>query len=149
MNLAGQIFSLGLVLCGSVCSAQAIKSVDDYKAEAEAAVSSIDVVDAKKMIGDDSVVFIDVREGDELDRLGEIKGSVHVPRGVLEFYIDPKSSMHMDVFSSDKQLVFYCATGGRSLLAAKVAKDMGVRDPLYLEGGYKAWKEGTERQTNK
>ena len=146
MRLVGAIFSLGLLLFGSVCPAQVIKSVDDYKAEAKAAVSSINITDAKKLVGDDAFVFIDVREGDELDRLGKIEGSVHVSRGVLEFYIDPGSSMHMDVFSSDKQLVFYCATGGRSLLAAKVAKDMGMRNPLYLEGGYKAWKEGVETQ---
>jgi len=149
MRLAGTILSLGLLLSGSVCLGQEIKSVDDYKAEARAAVSSISVIDAQKLVGDDAFVFIDVREGDEVDQLGKIEGSVHVSRGVLEFYIDPESSMHMDVFGSDKQLVFYCATGGRSLLAAKVAKDMGMRNPLYLEGGYNAWKEGTETQIKK
>lgn len=144
MKIAGYILSLGLVLAGSTCFAQVVKSVDDYKAEAEAVVSAISVTDARQLSGDESVVFVDVREKDEIDRLGKIENSVHVPRGVLEFYVDPKSSMHMDIFSSGKRIVFYCATGGRSLLAAKVAKDMGVHDSLYLSGGFKAWLEEAE-----
>ena len=70
---------------------------------------------------------------------GEIEGSVHLPRGVLEFYIDPASAMHMNLFSSDKTIIFYCETGGRSLLAAKLAKDMGVINPVYMDGGFSAW----------
>lgn len=141
MSVPKPILVLALVLVGSVSFAQGIKSVDDFKAEAAAAVHAISVQDSKQLLGDDSVVFVDVREGDEIARLGKIEGAVHVPRGVLEFYIDPKSSMHMDIFSSGKKIVFYCATGGRSLLAAKVAKDMGVKDPVYLEGGFMAWSE--------
>ncbi len=133
-----------LFFIGSACQAQVVKSVDDYKAEAEAAVDHISVDEAKDLIGSDSVVFVDVREADEIARLGKIEDAVHVPRGVLEFYIDRKSSMHMDIFSSGKKIVFYCATGGRSLLAAKVSKDMGVTDPVYLEGGYKAWVESSD-----
>lgn len=139
MKVTAHIFSLGLLLAGVTCEAQTFKSLDDYKAEAAAAVSAISVVDAQRLFDDDSVVFVDVREQDEIDRLGKIEESVHVPRGVLEFYIDPESSMHMGLFSSGKRIVFYCATGGRSLLAAKVAKDMGVREPLYLTGGFNAW----------
>ncbi len=47
----------------------------------------------------------------------------------------------MNIFSSGKKLIFYCETGGRSLLAAKLARDMGVSDPVYLEGGFTAWVE--------
>lgn len=118
-----------------------VKGVDDYKAEAVAAVIASDVPSSKELVGDDSVIFVDVREGEELARHGKIAGAVHVPRGVLEFYIDPKSSLHMDIFSSGKKLIFYCETGGRSLLAAKLARDMGVSDPVYLEGGFTAWVE--------
>lgn len=141
MNSNTYLLAAILFFLGSVCQAQAFKSVQDYKAEAEAAVDVISVDDARALIGGDSVVFVDVREADEIAGLGKIEVAVHVPRGVLEFYIDPKSSMHMGEFSSGKKVVFYCATGGRSLLAAKVAKDMGVADPVYLEGGYKAWAE--------
>ena len=141
MNSYKYFLATMLFFLGGACQAQGFKSVADYKAEAEAVVSAIDVDTAYNLIRNESVVFVDVREGDEVDRLGEIEGSVHVPRGVLEFYIDRASTMHMDIFSSGKRVIFYCATGGRSLLAAKVAKDMGVADPVYLEGGYSAWAE--------
>jgi len=94
-----------------------------------------------ELVSDDSVIFVDVLEGEEIARLGKIEGAVHVPRGVLEFYIDPYSSLHMELFSSGKKLIFYCETGGRSSLAAKLALDMGVPDAVHLEGGFKAWVE--------
>jgi len=50
----------------------------------------------------------------------------------------------MDIFSSGKQIIFYCETGGRSLLAAKLASDMGVPDPVYLDGGFRAWAEAND-----
>lgn len=120
---------------------QTVMTVNDYKAEALAAVNAVSAQDWQRLMRDDGVLFIDVREGDELAEHGVIDSAVHVPRGVLEFYIDPTSAMHMDEFSSGKRLVFYCETGGRSLLAAKLAKDMGVSDPVYLEGGFTAWQE--------
>jgi len=129
------------VLSGCTEPDQTVKGVDDYKAEAVAVVVAYDVPNSMELVGDDSVVFVDVREGDELAEHGKIQGAVHVPRGVLEFYIDPKSSYHMDIFSSGKKLIFYCETGGRSLLAAKLALDMGVEDAVYLDGGFKAWAE--------
>ena len=125
------------------CSDQdpTLKGVDEYKAEALAAVVSYDVRNAIELVDDDPVIFVDVREAEEIAKNGRIKCAVHVPRGFLEYYIDSKSSKHTDIFSSGKKAIFYCATGGRSLLAAKLAKDMGVPDPVYLEGGFKAWLE--------
>jgi len=117
------------------------KSVDDYKAAALAVAGSTDVATAMKIIGDDDVVFVDVREAAEISRNGKITGAVHIPRGVLEFQIDPASSMHNDVFSSGKKIIFYCASGGRSMLAAGVAAEMGLSEPVYLEGGFKAWEK--------
>jgi len=129
------------VLLGCAEQGQSVKSVGDYKAEAAAVVVAYDVQNSKEFVGDDSVIFVDVREGEEIARHGKIEGAVHVPRGVLEFYIDPNSSMHMDIFSSGKKLIFYCQSGGRSVLAAKLALDMGVADAVHLEGGFKAWVE--------
>ena len=129
------------VLLGCTEEDRTVKGVDDYKAEAAAAVVAYDVPMSMELVGDDSVIFVDVREGEEIARLGKIEGAVHVPRGVLEFYIDPKSSLHMDIFSSGKKMIFYCETGGRSLLAAKLAMDMGVTDAVHLAGGFKAWVE--------
>ena len=123
--------------CGQNNSA--VKSVEDYKAAAHSVVKSIRVEDAIALKGD--VIMVDVREEEELDRSGVIPGAVHVPRGVLEFYIDPASAMHLEIFTSDRRMVFLCETGGRSLLATKVAIDMGVKNPLLLAGGFKAWAE--------
>ena len=133
-----------IAVCGSVACTeqnQTPKSVDDYKAEATTLVKSYDVERALNLVDNAAVVFVDVREGNEISEKGTITNAVHIPRGVLEFYIDPKSSMHDEIFSSGKQIVFYCATGGRSLLAAKLASDMGVINPVYLDGGFEAWSE--------
>ncbi len=127
-----------IIGCQDTRSRRAIR-LEDYKAEARAVVKAISVADVLDSKGD--LVLVDVREKEELDRYGVIPGSVHVPRGVLEFYIDPASSMHLDVFASQKRVVFLCETGGRSLLAAKVAIDMGVKNPFLLAGGFKAWTE--------
>ncbi len=129
------------VLLGCADQGRPVKGVDDYKAEAAAVVVAYDVQNSKELVGDDSVIFVDVREGEEIARSGKIEGAVHVPRGVLEFYIDPNSPLHMDIFSSGKKLIFYCQSGGRSVLAAKLALDMGVPDAVHLEGGFKAWVE--------
>lgn len=118
-----------------------VMTVNEYKAQALAAVAAVNAKDWELLVGDDSTLFIDVREGDELAEHGAIEGALHVPRGVLEFYIDPSSSLHMKEFASGKRLIFYCETGGRSLLAAKLAKDMGVADPVFLDGGFRAWQE--------
>ncbi len=125
----------------TACAAKdtSLKSVADYRAEATAVVTAIDAESSLQLINDDSVVFVDVREAGELADKGKIEGAVHIPRGVLEFYIDPASGMHNEIFSSDKKVVFYCATGGRSVLAAKLAMDMGVKNTAHLEGGFTAW----------
>ncbi len=136
-----KIVSLLLLLLTSLAFGDNAKSVADYKAEAIAAVSAISVVDAKHLLGNEDVAFVDVREGDELAEHGLIPGATHLPRGVLEFYIDPASSMHSPVFSSGKKVIFLCESGGRSLLAAKLAKDMGVTDVVYMDGGFRAWAE--------
>jgi rhodanese-related sulfurtransferase len=134
-----------LLLFGALlgCSKQepSVKSVDDYKAEAMSDVVSYETQQALDLINDESVIFVDVRESEELAKGGTIEGAIHVPRGVLEFYIDPENSMHMDVFSSGKKVVFYCQGGGRSVLATKLAKDMGIEDPVNLLGGFRAWEE--------
>lgn len=140
-----------LALCAlftAAAHAQGVKSLADYKAEAEAAVNSITVNESLLLQEDDAVVFVDIRDSAEVARTGKVKDAVHVPRGMLEFYIDPESSMHKKMFATDKTIVFYCATGGRSLLAAKLARDMGVKSPVFLEGGFRAWQKA-DAETSK
>jgi len=64
------------------------------------------------MFGDSLMAFVDLRKQNELDESGWIRGAVHAPRGLLEFYINPSSSMHKEVFSCGKQILVYCAGGG-------------------------------------
>lgn len=133
------VFIAFTVLAGCAVQDGKVKSVDDFETEALAAVTSYDVAKAQNLLGDASVIFVDVREPGELAENGKIPGSIHIPRGVLEFSIDPNHPRHNHIFSSGKTVIFYCAGGGRSVLATKLAKDMGVSDPVNLEGGFTAW----------
>ena len=117
-----------------------MKSAVDLVNEANAALDKVDVEGAKALLGRNDVVFVDVRENSEMAQ-GRIPGAVHVPRGVLEFIADPASPMHNEALATDKQLVIYCATGGRSALAGKTLKDMGAKKVTNLMGGIAAWRE--------
>jgi rhodanese-related sulfurtransferase len=117
------------------------RSVFDLVAEAEAAVACISIADGLGMAGRDDVLFVDIRDVREVAKTGRIKGARHVPRGMLEFWIDPKSPYHKEIFAEDKMFVFYCAGTWRSSLAAKSAQDMGLRNVAYMEGGIGVWAE--------
>jgi len=108
---------------------------------AEAAVTSVTVDEAVGLVDDPQVVMVDIRDPRELEREGMIAGAFHAPRGMLEFWIDPESPYHKPRFADDKIYVFYCASGWRSLLAAKLAQDMGLQ-ARSMQGGFGAWKEG-------
>ena len=118
-----------------------VKRAAELVAEANAAVGTIQVEEAKQLIGNDDVLFVDVREGGELATQGKIPGAVHAPRGLLEFYADPTSPYHKPELAAGKRLVVYCASGGRSALAAKTLKDMGVETATNLLGGFAAWQQ--------
>jgi rhodanese-related sulfurtransferase len=109
--------------------------------EANAAVAAIEAPEALQKLGDEGVVFVDLRDPRELAREGKIPGAFHCPRGMLEFWIDPESPYHKPVFAEAKSFLFYCASGWRSALAAKTAQEMGLRPVAHLRGGFTAWKE--------
>lgn len=117
------------------------RTVADMVAEADAAVDTLSIDDALAQHGQDDIVFIDLRDIREVARTGRVKGATHVPRGMLEFWIDPQSPYHKPVFDQDATYVFYCAGAWRSALAAKTAQDMGLQPVAHLEGGMKAWLE--------
>lgn len=116
------------------------KSAGEMVAEANAAIETMSIEDAKALVGGDDVVFLDVREDAEVAK-GKIPGAVHVSRGLLEFVADPNSPMHKPELSAGKHVVVYCASGGRSALAGKVLKDMGVDRVTNMLGGFNAWRE--------
>jgi rhodanese-related sulfurtransferase len=114
------------------------KGFKQMLAEANAAIETISVHDAFELVGDADSVFVDIRHSDERSANGAVDGAVHAPRGFLEFMADPESPMHKP---SGKRLVLYCASGGRSALAAKTLVVMGVANVCHIAGGFAAWKE--------
>ena len=110
-------------------------------AEANAEIETISVPDALALVGDESTLFVDVREGAEREASGGIAGSIHAPRGFLEFIADPEGPMHDEAFASGKRLVIYCGSGGRSALASQTLLRMGVENAVNLAGGFAAWNE--------
>jgi rhodanese-related sulfurtransferase len=111
--------------------------------EANAVIETMAVRDALEAVDEGDVLFVDVRETVERNESGGVAGSVHAPRGFLEFMADPESPMHKPELMSGKLLVLYCASGGRSAFAAKTLIDMGY-DPdrvCHMAGGFSAWKE--------
>ncbi len=117
-----------------------MKSVKELVAEANAKVKTVAIVEALPLLQDPNVVFVDLRDSAELHRDGRIPGAVHVNRGILEFVIDPSTPFHNPIFANGKRLVFYCAGGGRSALAAVTAQTMGLQKVAHLGGGFKAWR---------
>ena len=110
-------------------------------AEANAVIETVSVQDALALVGDPGVVFVDVRETVELQNGGTVAGALHAPRGFLEFLADPESPMHKAELSSDKRLVLFCASGGRSTFAAKTLSEMGIEKVCHIAGGFSAWKQ--------
>ena len=108
--------------------------------EAKARIKTISLEEAKTRHGQSDVVFVDLRDIRELEREGMIPGAFHCPRGMLEFWLDPESPYHKDVFSSGKEFVFYCNGAWRSALAADVAQQMGLEPVCKMDGGFSAWK---------
>jgi rhodanese-related sulfurtransferase len=122
-----------------------VKSAAELVREANAGIDRLSAEEAKELIADEDVQFVDVREAQELAAQGKIPGAVHAPRGLLEFYADPQSPYHKPELASGKRLVVYCASGARSALATKTLKDMGIGRTTNLVGGFKAWQEGGGR----
>ena len=110
-------------------------------ARAEAEVETVSAEQALGMLGTAGVTFIDLRDIRELWREGKIPGAVHVPRGMLEFWIDPESPYHKPLFTIGQRFVFYCNLGWRSALAAQVAQLMGLSSVCHIGGGFTAWCE--------
>lgn len=114
------------------------KGANDLLAEANAQIETIDVAAALAAHGDPDVVFVDVRE--QVERAnGFIAGSVHAPRGFLEFAFDPQTPMHVPELSAGKRMVLYCGSGGRSALAARTLAEMGVDNVCHVAGGFAGW----------
>jgi rhodanese-related sulfurtransferase len=109
-------------------------------ANARARIDEVETADLIAMVGDPDVVIVDIRDPRERDRTGYIPGSVHAPRGMLEFWVDPESPYFKPVFGEDKKFVFHCASGWRSALTVATLQDMGF-DAAHLKEGFSTWEE--------
>ena len=120
--------------------------------DARKEVKAISAQDAIAKQNDGNVVFVDLRDIRELQREGMIPGAFHAPRGMLEFWVDPESPYHKEIFASGKQFILYCASGWRSALATQTVQRMGLAPVMHIEGGFTAWREaggGVEKKEEK
>lgn len=107
--------------------------------KAEAEIETMSARDVIARMHDPDVVIVDLRDIRELEREGKIPGSYHMPRSMLEFWIDPDSPYHKPIFASGKQFVFHCSKGWRSALATQTAQMMGLPKVAHIGGGFEAW----------
>ena len=115
----------------------AIKSPQTLVAEALKVVKTISPEEALKLNSENKCNLIDIRDGVELQKLGAIENSFHIPRGLLEFSIHPESAyVQNNQMDLNKETVLFCAAGGRSALAAKTLKEMGFKNVSHVEGGF-------------
>ncbi|NQV59076.1 MAG: rhodanese-like domain-containing protein [Alphaproteobacteria bacterium] len=115
-------------------------------ADANALIETVSVQDLSFVLDDDETVLVDVRETVERENDGLIPGSVHAPRGLLEFQADPESPNYNVALNPEFRLILYCGTGGRSALATKTLIEMGFSNVASLAGGYAAWRAARDQQ---
>ena len=117
----------------------AIKSSQTLVSEALKEVKTITANEALKLSNDDACTLIDIREKGELDKTGRIENSHHIPRGMLEFWLDPEGPYFKSgKIDMNKEMVLFCAGGLRSALAAKSLKEMGFEKVSHIDGGFAA-----------
>ena len=114
-----------------------IKSSHTLVAEALSEIKTITPEQALKLSNENKCNLIDIREKGELDKTGRVENSHHIPRGMLEFWLDPESSYFKNgKLDMEKEIVLFCAGGLRSALAAKSLKEMGFENVSHIDGGF-------------
>ncbi|KNG92332.1 rhodanese-like domain-containing protein [Pseudaestuariivita atlantica] len=117
------------------------KSAARMVAEARARIEEVETADLIARVGDPDTVIVDIRDPRERARTGYIPGSVHAPRGMVEFWVDPESPYFKEVFGQEgKRFVFHCASGWRSALTVATLQDMGF-DAAHLREGFSTWEK--------
>ena len=120
----------------------AIKSAQQLVQEAYTEVKTINTDQALVLVKENKCNLIDIRDVRELEKEGRVENSVHIPRGMLEFWIDPNSQYFKEgKLDLNKEMVLFCAAGSRSALAAKALQDMGFEKVSHVEGGFGAIKQ--------
>ena len=106
---------------------------------AEAEIQTLTPAVALERQRDGNAVIVDLRDIREIQREGRIPGSLNVPRGMLEFWVDPDSPYHNEIFASGRPFIFHCSKGWRSALSTQTVQTMGLPTVAHIGGGYEAW----------
>lgn len=109
-------------------------------AAARVRIEELESAELIGMLADPNVVIVDIRDVRERQRSGYIPGSMHAPRGMIEFWVDPDSPYHKEIFAEDKKFVFHCASGWRSALTVATLLDMGF-EAAHLKEGFSTWEK--------
>ena len=118
-----------------------IKSSQTLVEEARKKIQTLSPNEVKKLIEKKEITLIDIRDVRELWKEGTIENAKHIPRGMLEFWLDPESSYYKANKIQDiKKMVLFCALGWRSALATKSLVEMGFQNVAHVEGGFDALK---------
>ena len=120
-----------------------MKTFPELLEEANAEIKSVSPEELKQQLDNKEIILIDVRSKDVIEAEGQIEGSVHIPRDMLEFHADqrPDNPLRKEELDPEKKIVVYCGVGGQGTLSTKTLQDMGYSDVSNLTGGTKAWVE--------
>ena len=119
-----------------------IKSSQQLVKEAQKNIETLKSDEIKKLLENNEITLIDVRDIRELWKEGTIENSIHIPRGMLEFWLDPESTYYQNnKIQNIKKMVLFCALGWRSALATKSLVEMGFKNVAHVDGGFDALKK--------
>ena len=118
-----------------------MKTFPELLEEANAEIKSVSAEELKQQLDSEEIILVDVRSKDVIEAEGQIEGSIHVPRDMLEFHADqrPDNPLRKEELNTEKKIVVYCGVGGQGTLSTKTLQDMGYSDVSNLTGGTKAW----------
>ena len=118
-----------------------MKTFPELLEEANAEIKSVSPEDLKQQLDNKEIILVDVRSKDVIEAEGQIEGSIHVPRDMLEFHADqrPDNPLRKEELDPEKKIVVYCGVGGQGTLSTKTLQDMGYKDVSNLSGGTNAW----------
>jgi len=119
-----------------------IKSSQSLVEEAQKKIQTLNPNEVKELLEKKEITLIDVRDIRELWKEGTIENSKHIPRGMLEFWLDPESTYYQaNKIQNIKKMVLFCALGWRSALATKSLVEMGFKNVAHVNGGFDALKK--------
>ena len=118
-----------------------MKTFPELLEEANAEIKSVSPEELKQQLDNEEIILVDVRSKEAIEAEGQIEGSVHVPRDMLEFHADqrPDNPLRKEELDPEKKIVVYCGVGGQGTLSTKTLQDMGYKDVSNLSGGANAW----------